>query len=236
MTETAGAATGLPPSRSAPSRPPLMRSPVRRLHSEAGATFEVRGTWEVPASYGEPARELLRFRSGLGVADITARGKVHLSGAVEPLVARLVPGGVEPQRIGAIGSGGHLARLGRDWALALTGPSAESGLIGELEAAASDGAMATDMTSGLAGFLVTGPGLGGLLERTLRLDQREVQPGRCLGAKWARISALLLVTELESKAVEIYVGAEYARYAWRTLIELGAVPAGWRTLDALGWK
>src|SRR4029077_16831933 len=83
------AADDLPPQ-------PVMRSVVNRLHAAMHATFETRGAWTVPALYGSGDREIAALNDSLGFADISARGKTPLSGAVAPLVRSMAGLPVEP--------------------------------------------------------------------------------------------------------------------------------------------
>jgi aminomethyltransferase folate-binding domain-containing protein len=217
-----------------------MRSAAHRSHTDLGATFEVRGAWEVPASYGSESRETEAMRAGLAVADISARAKLHLTGSIDALVRRMTGAAVDPMRTAAITSGGAVARVARDFALALFEPSAEADALAAVEGELTDDAMATDATSALSGFLVGGPLIKQLFARSLTLDVEEIQPGRCLAARWAHIPAILVASTPVMPIVEIYVGSEYGRYAWRTLLELGqrlgGIPVGWQALEASGWR
>jgi glycine cleavage system aminomethyltransferase T len=217
-----------------------MRSPAHRSHSALGAEFEVRGGWEVPASYGAGHRDTEAIRSGLAFADISARGKVQLSGSIDPLLRHLTGGDLEPMLIAAMTSGGVVARVARDFALFLLEPSAENEALTALEPDLAEDAMATDVTSSMSGYLVAGPLIKQLFARSMTLDVEEIQPGRCLAVRWANIPTILVVSKLVEPIVELYVGSEYGRYAWRTLLELGekydGVPVGWKTLESAGWK
>jgi glycine cleavage system aminomethyltransferase T len=219
---------------------PVMRSAAHRSHTELGATFEVRGAWEVPASYGSEPAESEAIRTGLAIADISARGKIHLSGSVDPLLTRMAGAAVEPMQTAAITSGGTVARVARDLALALFEPSAETDALAAIEGELTPDAMATNVTSAISAFLVAGPMVNDLFARSLTLDVAEIQPGRCLAARWAQIPAILVVSTLGAPVVEMYVGSEYGRYAWRTLLDLshrlGGIPAGWKSLESAGWR
>lgn len=55
-------------------------SPINEIHKSLGAKFaEVHG-WEMPAHYGDPVAEHLNVRRGVGISDISHRGKVWISG------------------------------------------------------------------------------------------------------------------------------------------------------------
>lgn len=222
-------------------RRPVMRSIAHRLHASMGAVFEDRGSWQVPALYGSEEGEAEAIRSALGYADVSAQGKVHLMGAVDSTIRFLTAVSLSPMQIGAVIAGGVVARAARDWALVLTAPSQERETLTRLQGdEAAEGVMATDMTSAMSGFLVAGPNLDGFIARSLTVDRKELQPGRCLATSWAKIPAVVVVTELGGHAVELYVGSEYGRYAWETLRStcgsLGGSPVGWTALETLGWR
>jgi glycine cleavage system aminomethyltransferase T len=219
---------------------PVMRSAAHRSHADLGATFERRGAWEMPATYGSEPAESEAIRNGLAVADISARGKLHLSGSVDSLLSRMAGAEVEPMRTAAITSGGVVARVARDLALALFEPSAETDALAAIDAELTPDAMATNVTSAISGFLIAGPMLDRLFARSMSVNVGEIQPGRCLATRWAQIPAILVVSKLATPLVEMYVGSEYGRYAWRTLLELshrlGGIPVGWKSLESAGWR
>jgi glycine cleavage system aminomethyltransferase T len=215
---------------------PVMRSVVNRAHAAMGATFERRGTWTVPALYGSGEQEVAALSTSLGFADISARGKIHLSGAVDPLVRSLAGALLDPLATAPIKSGGLVARLGRDWALALLAPSAEADVMRSLEPMENGGAMATDVTSALSAFLVAGPRLDELLARTLTIDPADLASARCVATTWARIPAVLVTRDLPQPAVELYVGSDHGRYAWETLRRHAGTPVGWRAIESWGWR
>lgn len=58
-----------------------MRSlPLHFLHQALGATFQTVGEWEVVAHYGDVAEECRCVRQGVGLADLSHRGKIRLTG------------------------------------------------------------------------------------------------------------------------------------------------------------
>jgi glycine cleavage system aminomethyltransferase T len=215
---------------------PVMRSVVNRTHAAMQATFERRGAWSVPALYGSGDQEAEALRTSLAFADISARGKIHLSGDVDPLVRSLTGASIDPLATAPIKSGGLVARMGRDWALALLPPSSEGDVMRSLEPLDSGTAMATDVTSALSIFLVAGPRLNDTLARTLTLDLSDLQPGRCEATTWARIPAVLVMREMPQPAVELCVGSDHGRYAWETLRTLAGTPVGWRAVESWGWR
>jgi glycine cleavage system aminomethyltransferase T len=215
---------------------PIMRSVVHRKHAAIGAVFESRGAWSVPALYGSVDQEIAALDAMLGFADISARGKLQLSGAVDDYLQTLTGGALEPLHTASIPSGGTVARIAPDWALALFAPSTEGKVIRALDQQRSAGAMATDVTGALSGFLVAGPRLEDFLARTITIDPADVRSGRCVTASWARIPATLVMKDLREPAIEIYVSSDHGRYAWEVLQRLAGTPVGWQALEAWGWR
>src|SRR5713101_1302777 len=169
MTEATAATPSMHGMDAAP-REPVMRSVVHRKHADIGVKFDRRGKWWVPAVYESVDQEVAALSNKLGFADISARGKVHLSGAVDDYVGFLAGVPLDPLHTAPITTGGLVARLARDWALALAGPSAEGALMHAMEQDRSDGALATDVTGAFAGFVVAGLRLEEFLARTVTID------------------------------------------------------------------
>ena len=53
---------------------------LREQHLKLGATFGEVAGWEVPAHYGDPVAEYRAVRSGVGIADLSHRGKLRVIG------------------------------------------------------------------------------------------------------------------------------------------------------------
>ncbi len=54
---------------------------LRPYHEVSGAVFRPEADWQVPASYGGLASEVLAVRSGAGIVDLSDRAKVRVRGA-----------------------------------------------------------------------------------------------------------------------------------------------------------
>jgi len=207
---------------------PVMRSPMNEIHRRLGGELIVQSGWELPRQYQDIELERRTIREGLGIADITARGKIDVRGAVESSLAAL------PQTRGAT-----LARISRSWALVLTPGAGLTGAIETLSASADKKTMITDATSIYAGIALLGPGVPELLLRLTAIDPSELSPGDAVATQLLRIPAVLLRRELPIIAVEAYVPSEFGRYAWESIFEvaqpLGPEPVGWDALMAGGW-
>jgi len=205
---------------------PIRRSPLSRMHSDLGAVPEDEAGWELVAHYGDEPDERALVRGAIGLADVTARGKVDVRGSVED----------------ALSAAGDVltARIADDWALVLTEPGGEDVLVPKLESAAGPGAMVTDVTHLFVGFALAGPALSDVLARLTSWDPASLAAGEATGAPIADVRAVVARRDLEIPVLEAYVAAERARYAWETVLDAvrrtGGGPVGWRALRAEGWS
>ncbi len=58
----------------------MKRSRLSDEHTKRGASFIEKGGWDVPAHYGDAAAEHLAVRRGVGVTDLSHRGKLRVTG------------------------------------------------------------------------------------------------------------------------------------------------------------
>lgn len=58
----------------------MKRSLLYNQHAQLGATFEEAAGWEVPAHYGDVAAEHRAVRQSVGLADLSHRGKIRVTG------------------------------------------------------------------------------------------------------------------------------------------------------------
>jgi len=205
---------------------PVRRSPLSRMHADLGAVVEHEAGWELIARYGDEADERARVRDAIGLADVTARGKVDIRGSLD----------------GALSAAGDVltAWIAEDWALVLAQPGGEEVLVPKLESAAGPNAMVTDVTHLFVGFALVGPALSDVLARLTSWDPASLAAGEATGAPIADVRAVVARRDLEVPVLEAYVAAELARYAWETVLDAvrrtGGGPVGWRALRAEGWS
>ena len=206
-------------------RTAIRRSPAARLSSRRGAVLVEEAGWEIPASYGDDEAERAAIRDRVAIADISARAKVDIRGAVPDTL---------PTPADTV-----LARISAEWAVMLGGPDAEGRLIRAVEPLAGPGTMVTDVTHLFAGFALAGPDLAAALERTTSWDPATLAPGEAAGAPIVEVRALMVRRDLPVPVLEVYVATEFARYAWEALSSvvagLGGAPVGWQALRAEGW-
>ena len=58
----------------------MRQSPLHEIHKSLSAKFAEVDGWGMPANYGDPVAEHLAVRKGVGIMDISHRGKVSVSG------------------------------------------------------------------------------------------------------------------------------------------------------------
>ncbi len=206
----------------APAIEAVMRSPVHHHHVALGARFIREAGWEVPAGYAPLDAERAVMRTGLVIADITARGKADLRGSIDELRARV------PLPVDAV-----FARVTPTWGVVLAGPGAVQTWIGAAEQAAGESTMVTDATSVYAGFALVGDRVDDLLSRLTPVDLSRLKPGTAVGAPLVKIPSIVVRGD---RATEVYVGSEYGRYVWESLLRIGhplqLQPVGWEALRA----
>lgn len=58
----------------------MKQSPLYERHTSLGATFEEQAGWSVPVHYGDPLAEHTAVRRQAGIADLSHRGKLRVTG------------------------------------------------------------------------------------------------------------------------------------------------------------
>jgi glycine cleavage system aminomethyltransferase T len=101
-------------------------------------------------------------------------------------------------------------------------------------------AMVTDVTHLYAGFALAGLSLPDALARLTAWDPWTLDAGEATGAPIADVRAIVVRREASVPLLEVWVAMEFARYAWRSILEvverLGGEPVGWEALRGQGWR
>ncbi len=58
----------------------MNQSALHSTHQRLGACFDLVGDWEMPLHYGDPIAEHHAIRTTVGIADVSHRGKLHVTG------------------------------------------------------------------------------------------------------------------------------------------------------------
>ena len=211
------------------------RTPMERLALQAGARMSRVADWNVPNAYGDPMTERARLTETVGFVDRSSLGKLELQADPDVLAA------IVEQAGGALGSAPGIAARTRAphaawWCavtparmLVLSEPAAAGGVRASLELAAQDHAETNtlvDVTCGLAGLSLVGPGARELLARFCAIDVRPAvapvasfRPGSV-----ARTPGYVLV-EGEDRLL-VLVGWALGEYLWRVVADAAAALGG----------
>ena len=201
--------------------PPLRQSPLHHVARELGATFGPHHGWNLATQFATPDAEAAALKSGVGIADASWLGKLDLKGRQAELASITMDEGkswnlarghsfiaCDPTRVGAI-----IESIERQVAER------------ESEDPASTGCThVVDVTSTLAGILLAGPHSRDVLVRLTAPDVSDsaFANGACLSAKVAGLHARVVRDDLdETLAYWLFVGTEYAQYAWEAIMHAG---------------
>jgi glycine cleavage system aminomethyltransferase T len=205
---------------------PTLRSPLASIHAGSGADVVTDGGAEAVRSYGDIDRERAAVAGSIGVADITVRAKMDIRGDVDRALSPM-PADV-------------VARIAPDWSVVFGPPAPVAERVASMQAAAGTSAMVTDVTHLYAGFALAGPALPDALARLTAWDPSTLEPGAATGAPVADVRAIVVRRDASVPLLEVWVAMEFARYAWRTILDvverLGGGPVGWDALREQGWR
>jgi heterotetrameric sarcosine oxidase gamma subunit len=157
------------------------RTPMERLARRAGARFEQRDGWMVAVGFQDELRENERVTRTVAFADRSSLVKLELQAAPDVLaeVVRAASGGaaLEP-RVAVREEDAWWCPVTPARVLVLGEPSAAAGLREAVSRAIADVAAertvtVVDLTCGLAGLALVGPGARELLARFCAIDVRD---------------------------------------------------------------
>jgi glycine cleavage system aminomethyltransferase T len=209
-----------------PTSLPPLRSPLASMHAAFGSDVAIEGGAEIVRSYGDPERERAALSDTIGLADVTVMSKIDIRGDVDPALTSALDDGV--------------ARIAKDWAVVFAAPGSVADRVTAMQEAVGAAAMVTDVTHLYAGFALAGPSLSDALARLTSWDPSGLDVGGATGAPIADVRAIVRRREASVPVVEIWVAMEFARYAWRSVLEvverLSGEPVGWDALRELGWR
>jgi len=215
-----------PSTAQAPTSLPPLRSPLASIHAAFGSDVTIEGGAEIARSYGDPDRERAVLSGSVGLADVTVMSKIDIRGEVNPALASVLDDGV--------------ARIAGDWAMVFGAPGSVADRVAAMQAAVGTAAMVTDVTHLYAGFALGGPSLSDALARLTSWDPSGLDVGGATGAPIADVRAIVRRREASVPAMEVWVAMEFARYVWRSILEvverLGGEPVGWDALREQGWR
>jgi heterotetrameric sarcosine oxidase gamma subunit len=217
----------------------VRRSAMYRRHQALHATFMDVGDWQVAEVYTSAAEELAAAERGVGLADVSAGGKLAVRGeALEAVVAKIAGLVLPPPRRTVHGRVDVaeilVCRLAPDELLVTTAPAGETVVHAALSAACESAGCAhvTDLTSAFAAVDLIGPRVPALLARlvAVELTARAAPPLSVTLADVAGVRGIIVRLEHRHPAFRLLVGREHGEFVWDTLLEtghdLGLVPVG----------
>lgn len=214
---------------------PVRVSAMHAAQEALGARFREEGDWRVPETYTSAAEEAARVRSGVGLADTSACGKLSVRGdGAAALLGKAAGVDLEPgtaARVRVDGAAALACRLAEDEVLVLA-PVADTAAITGVLARLATGAGCThltDLTSAYAVVDLLGPRAGDLLARLSPLDLGGVPTLGVAQGELARVHAIL-VRLGRPPGFRALVAREYGAFVWEALLDagrdLGLTPIG----------
>ena len=209
-----------------------------RAQHAGGARFTDRAGWRVADVYTSTDDEVARARSGVGLCDTSACGKLGVRGAgIEPwgttLTGRAVPAVGRMSRERVNGASVLVCRRAADELLLLTTadelPVVAGALAGPVD---GDGCVhVTDLTAAFAVVDVVGDKLALLFERLVALDMSAVPAFGVVQGELGRVHAIMMRLDHPTLPVfRVLVAREHGDFVWKTLgdagRDLGLVPVG----------
>lgn len=208
---------------------PIRTSAMYRAQQALGARFKEDAGWRVADVYTSTDDEAARARTGVGLSDVSAWGKLGVRGeAIEPLVVKLT--GRAAPAVGLAswapvnGARALLCRRAADELLLLTAPRELSIVAAVLEKTIEGAGCvhATDLTAAFAAIDVMGAGLGPLLERLVALDLSAVPTLGVVQGELARVRVIMVRLDRPTlPAYRVLVPREYGDFVWKALGDAG---------------
>ena len=220
------------------------QSPLHDKHQSLNAQLTSKDGWLVPEAYTDLESELSTLRESVGIADISAMGKLTVRGQGAPKLVDSSLGTV-PARTGEVifiqASRIIATYLYLDEFFILTPPGEEKKIAGSLGAGfASQDALISvvDNTSGLVGLSLSGQDSRSVLRKlsAFSLDEEDF-PNLCTAqTSLAKVRTTILRRDMQNTpCYQLFADRSYAEYLWDSLLdagmEFGIQPVGWQTLE-----
>jgi folate-binding protein YgfZ len=224
-------------------------SPLASVHARLGAEMTARDGALVPAHYGDPRAEYdaVRGAGGAGLIDLSARGRVVVSGAeAVQFLNGLVTNDVKALADGAWMPAAFPNVQGRLLALARvarrgdsfhfdTEPATHAAVYKSLERFTLAGDFRVrDVTEETATLSVQGAGAEGIVGAAFGAEAARLERGRVADARADGAGGFLIrATHTAEDGFDLFCGAADAEKFWETLAAAGARPVGFEALEVL---
>jgi len=226
---------------------PKRQSPLQDRHQSLEAQFSSKGAWLVPEVYTDFKSELSALQESIGIADITAMGKLTVRGQGAADLVELSLG-IIPARPGEINiiesKGVIVAYLYHDEFFIFTPPGEEKNTAESLGTRVADQdslITVVDNTSGLVGLSLSGPNSRSVMRKlcALSLDEKQFPNMRAAQTSFAKVRTTILRRDIEkAPRYDLFAERSYGEYLWDSILdagmEFGIQPVGWQALEISG--
>lgn len=220
-----------------------------RLHSQhvrLGAAFEEVTEWEMPAHYGDVAAEHRAVRQAVGIADLSHRGKIRVTGDDRvKWLQSVISNDILPLQPGQGRYSSFLTHKGKMLTYFRLYMQTDAimledvGEIGETTFQAlrkfllyGTKAKMENCAESWGLLLVSGPKATQVIQSAFGVDVTDLKPVNFVAAQIGGQSALVIRTEETGEAdLEILLPAEGLSPAWKALMEAGA-PLGIKAIGS----
>ena len=230
----------------------MKHSLLHNLHTQLGASFEEIAGWEVPAHYGAVALEHRTVRQAVGIADLSHRGKIRVTGDdrvkwLQSLISNdilpLTPG--QGRYSSFLTHKGKMLTYFRLYMQTDAVMLEDVGEIGETTFQAlrkfllyGTKAKMENFTESWGLLLISGPKATHVIQSAFGVDVTDLKPVNFVTAQIGGSHALVIRTEETGETdIEILLPATSLMAAWTSLIETGTQfglkPIGRHALEAL---
>lgn len=235
----------------------LKRSIIDAEHIRAGATMIERDGWIVPSSYGDESLEYRVVRDdGVGAIDISSRGRFLVGGseavqflnglitndmktlepkrwmaAVFPNVQGRLVASVRVMRFENVQSDRNVCPM----FMLDTEAATHDRVLNTIQRFTLAGDFrVTDVTNETAHFTVQGSRAGSLMENLIGDDALQLEPGGLIQTLWRDTEVTVVrSTHTGADGFDLVIKAEHADSLWNAILDAGAQPVGYNTLDIL---
>jgi glycine cleavage system T protein len=215
----------------------MKQSRLHNQHVQLGASFEEVTGWEMPAHYGDVAAEHRAVRQAVGIADLSHRGKIRVTGddrvkwlqsVISNDILPLQPG--QGRYSSFLTHKGKMLTYFRVYMQTDAVMLEDAGEIGETTFQAlrkfllyGTKAKMENCAESWGLLLVSGPKASHVIQSAFGVDTTDLKPVNFVTAQIGGNQALVLRTEETGEVdLEILLPAESLLPAWTSLLEAGA--------------
>ena len=230
----------------------MKQSPLHSHHTQLGATFEEVTGWDVPAHYGDVAAEHRAVREGVGLADLSHRGKIRVTGDDRvKWLQSIISNDILPLTPGQGRYSSFLTHKGKMltyFRLYMQTDAVMLEDVGEIGETTFQNlrkfllygikAKMENCAESWGLLLISGPNARQVIQSTFGIDVTDLHPVNFVTAQIGGSHALIIRTEETGETdIEILLPSTSLITAWTSLLETGAQfglkPIGKHALEAL---